>query len=391
MKPKYLLGIGVLFLPVIARAVYAPIPEQEQGKALVVTIQLSAYHDSNIFGAATGAIDSMVYSLAPRLAFNASADPQTFVSASYQPRLDYFENRPTDKSLISHEVALRVAHAFSDITNVDLTDSFHIEKNPQSLLAGIPLNTDQSYTLNEFDGRFTTAPGPKTGAVFKYRNIYYDYDDAGLGRSLDRMEHLLGIEVNYKLVPEAAVVGEYRYQAIDYRHAGSLKDKTSNFLLTGLDYSLGKQVTLSARAGAEDRRRSGERSTTAPYVEATCRYDYSDQSFVAGGYTYSLTESDDPTLFTDTKMNQFFVNVQHALSAAIVTSASVTVAPSQLQGRRGVADVRETTTRLGFAVTYVARKNLTVSATYDYDDVSSDASNRDQLRSRVGVNARLYF
>jgi len=67
---------------------------------------------------------------------------------------------------------------------------------------------------------------------------------------------------------------------------------------------------LSARVGAEDRRRSGESSTTAPYVEATCRYDYAVQSFVSAGYTYSLVETDNPTLFTDSKMNQFFVNVQ---------------------------------------------------------------------------------
>jgi len=132
-----------------------------------VTVQSSAYYDSNIFGAATGAIDSMVYSIAPRLAFNASADPQTFVSASYQPRLDYFDNRPTEKWLLSHEAALRIAHAFTDITNVDLADAFDVEKNPQSLLPGIVLNTDQSYTRNEFDGRLTTALGPKTGAVFK--------------------------------------------------------------------------------------------------------------------------------------------------------------------------------------------------------------------------------
>jgi predicted porin len=333
----------------------------------------------------------MVYSVAPKLAFNASTDPQTFLSASYQPTLDYFDNRPTDKLLLSHEVALRVAHAFSDVTNVDLTDAFHIEKNPQSLLPGIVLNTDQSFTQNEFDGRLTTMVGPKTGAVFKYRNVYYNYDDAGLGQSLDRMEHLLGIEMNYKLVPEAAVVGEYRYQVIDYRHAGDMKDKTSNFLLTGFDYSLGKQVMVSARVGTENRLRSGEDSTTAPYVEATCRYDYSDRSFVSGGYTYSLAETDDPALFTDTKMNQFFVNVQHALSAAIVASVSVTVAPSQLLGLHGVGNINETTTRLGFALTYLARKNLSLSATYDYDDVASDAPNRDQLRSRGGVSCRLYF
>jgi hypothetical protein len=39
----------------------------------------------------------------------------------------------------------------------------------------------------------------------------------------------------------------------------------------------------------------------------------------------------------------------------------------------------------------VVRKNLSVSATYDYDNVSSDKAYREQLRSRVGINASLYF
>jgi hypothetical protein len=39
----------------------------------------------------------------------------------------------------------------------------------------------------------------------------------------------------------------------------------------------------------------------------------------------------------------------------------------------------------------VVRKNFTLSATYDYDDVSSDMAFREQLRSRVGISASLYF
>ncbi len=392
MMLKSLSGIGLLLLPALARAVYAPIPEQEQGQAFVTTLQASAYYDTNIFGAASGAIDSMVYSVAPKLSFNASLEPQTFLSASYQPTIDYFSHRPTDDLLVSHEAKARVAHAFSDVTNIDLTELFDADKNPQSLLAGIPVNSEQSFILNEFDCRFTTTLGPKTGIVLKYRNTFFDYYDAVLGESLDRMEQLGGIEVNYKLLPEAAVVGEYRHQIIDYRYDGGAKDKSSEFLLTGVDYSLGKKITLSGRVGIEDRTRSGQPDTTAaPYTEATIRYDYSDRSFLSGGYTFSLEETDDPAHFTDTRMNRFFINVQHALTAMVVASASVTVEPSTLLGLPGLPDVRETTTRLGAAISYMPRKDLTLSATYDFDNVSSGAPGREQVRSRVGVNASLYF
>ena len=391
MKLYGLPGIGGLFLPALAWAVYAPIPEQEQGKPFTVTIDTGAYHDSNIFGSATGAISSTVYSVAPKLAFNASVEKRTFFSASYQATFDYFDSRPTDKSLVSHDAALRLAHEFTPVTAIDVSEEFQVEKNPQSLLAGVPVNADQSYQLNQFDGRLTTAFDQKTGVVFKYRNLAFNFDNARLSQDLDRMEHLFGLELNNKFLPEVAVVGEYRHQRIAYDHSGSLKDKRSNFLLTGADYSLGKQLTLTGRAGVEDRQREGERRTTAPDVELTGKYDYAEHSFVSAGYTYSLEETDNPARFTDTKVNRLFVNLQHAVTALVVVSGSVTVEPSTLLGRSGLPNVSETTTRLGLALTYVARRNFTVSATYDYDRINSDAPDRQQDRTRFGVNGRLYF
>lgn len=380
-----------LFLPALAWAVYAPIPEQEQGKAFTVTVDAGVSRDSNIFGSATNPISSTVYSLAPKLAFNASVTPQTFLAAAYQISFDYFDNRPTDKLLVSHDALLRLAHAFTQVSTIDLNNEFQVEKNPQSLLAGVPLNTDQSFTRNQFDGRYASAFNPTLGFVVKYRNLYYDYVAPGLSQSLNRMEHLAGLELNDKLLPELTVLGEYRYQAIDYAHVSDLKDKRSNFFLTGADYTAGKQLSFSGRVGAEDRRRDGERSTTAPYAEFTGKYLYTERSYVSGGYTYSLEETDNPALFTDTKMNRFFVNVQQALTAMVVGSASATYEPSVLLGRRGLPNVNEDTLRLGLALTYVARKNFTLSATYDYDRVNSDAPNRRQDRTRFGLNGRLYF
>jgi hypothetical protein len=391
MKLPRLPAVFGLFLPAGAWAVYAPIPEQEQGKAFTVSVDASVTHDSNIFGSATNTIDSMVYELAPKLDFNASVTKQTFLAAAYRIKFDYFDNRPSDKSLVSHDATLRLAHAFSAITTIDLNEEFQVEKNPQSLLAGVPLNADQSYTRNQFDGRFASALNPQTDVVVKYRNLVYTYDDATLSRNLDRMEHLAGLELNSKVRPDLTILGEYRYQAINYAHVGDLKDKRSNYLLAGADYASGKQTTLTGRLGAEDRRREGESSTTAPYAELTAKYVYSQNSFVTCGYTYSLEETDNPTLFTDTRMNRFFLNVEHAMTAMIVGSGSFTYEPSVLLGRAGQANVNETTTRLGFALTYVASKNFTVSATWDYDNVDSDLPERQQNRTRFGLNGRLYF
>ena len=111
-------------------AVYAPIPEQDQGKAWSFEVAGTVMHDSNIFGAPTGAISSTIYSLAPKVDFNASVTDQTFVSASYLLSLDHFSNRPGKKTLDSHTLIGRLAHAFPPSTNIDLTDSFLVQKNP---------------------------------------------------------------------------------------------------------------------------------------------------------------------------------------------------------------------------------------------------------------------
>ncbi|MBA4136686.1 MAG: hypothetical protein C0518_05155 [Opitutus sp.] len=390
-KSLRFVALVALSLPIAARAVYAPIPEQEQGKALIYRLGGSVYHDSNIFGAATGEIDSMVYSATGSISYNGSVNDQTFATASYDVTFDHIADRPGKKNLTSHALLARVAHAFTSATNIDVSDRYMISKNPQSLLAGIPLNSDQSFTMNEFNARFATNAGQKTGLVFKYRNLAMAYDTAALAVQLDRMENLFGAEMNFALLPETKILGEYRYLDIAYDTAGNTKDKQSHFLLAGVDYNPGQEITLSARAGFEDRTREGAADTTSPYLELSARYGYAEGSFFTGGYTFAIEEASDVTRFTDTRVNRLFLNVQHRISGAFTASSSFTIEPSKLQGRAGQTDLDETTTRFGAALSWIPTKNWVITGTYDRDHVASDDNARDQERGRYGVSARLSF
>lgn len=376
-------------LPVFA--VYAPIPEQEQGKAWSASLRGGVSYDSNIFGAPSNEIHSWVYSVSPQLKYNQSVTSQLFVSAGYELDMDYFDNRPGTKTLFSHLFNGRAAYAFSPVTTFDLSDTYDISKNPSALLAGVPVNTDQSFKSNQLDAHLATSPLPKAGVLFKFRSTNYRYDGSFLAGQLDRTENLFGLEGNYAVLPEIKAAAEYRYQEINYDTAGGTKDKTSHFFLAGADYALGKQYTASFRAGFEDRSRKSQRSTTTPYAELSAKYDYADHSFVSAGYAYSLEEVSDVVTYTDEKVNQFFLNVQHALSALVIASASLDYEPSVLQGRRGFRNADETTTRLGLALTYLPTKNWALTASYDYDQVSSDVKSREFTRNRTGVNATYSF
>ncbi len=392
MKTFARFALSFCGVPTLALAVYAPIPEQEQGKPLVFKLGASAYHDSNIFGGATGEISSMVYNVSGSLAYNGSLTDQTFASASYDLSNDHIVDRPGKKNLVSHLLNARLAHAFSPDTNIDLSAGYNIAKNPQSLLAGIPLNTDQSFKRGSFDARYTTAAGPKTGIVAKYRYINFSYDTAALAVSLDRTEHLLGLEGSYALLPETKLVAEYRYQSIGYDSGAATKDKDSNFLMGGLDYKPGENLLMSARLGFEARQREAAPNSTSPYAELSSRYTYTEGSFLATGYTYTIEEPSDVASYVDTNVNRFFVNVQHRLTGTITASGSLTYESSVLQGRPGVhPDADEKTTRFGLGLAWQPTKNWSVTGTIDLDEVNSDDLNRGQSRHRYGVAARLTF
>jgi hypothetical protein len=385
------LAIGGLMAALPLQAVYAPIPEQEQGKDLTISLRAGLSYDSNIFGAANDAVDSTIWTLAPRVVYNASLTDQTFLAAAYALTLDRFDDRPGDKLLDSHEATVRLAHAFSKVTTIDINDGFTISRNPESLLAGRTVNGDQSFTRNQLDGRFTTPLNARLGGTVKARSVYLEYRDEELGRSLDRIENLFGASGDYSILPEIKAVGEYRHQDVFYRKLGELKNKKSDFLMGGVDYDVARKLSLTGRLGVEWRQRKAERDTTSPYAEVSAKYDYSARSHVVGGYIYTLEETSQPERFTDAKVHRLFANVQHAVTALIVASGSVTYEPSTLQGRTGFGNVSETTLRAGGALSYLPTKNWTTSASYDHDRVRSDDPSRKLRRERVALSATYTF
>jgi len=389
--PIYLLCL--LVVPRLS-AVYAPIPELEQGKALTVYLASGAYYDTNIFGGSTGEISSYVYEFNPSVVFNASLDAKTFFSTSYKLTLDYIPDRPGKKELDSHEFTARVAHTFTPLMELELSDTYQIAKNPESLLPGLAtvVNTDQSYRCNQFDGRYALGLTQRTGLTFKGRSTRYDYENAGLGLSLNHDEYLAGLSLSHAVLPQLQTVLEYRHLIINYDTAGETKDKRSDFLLIGADQAVNARLALTSRLGAERRQRSGGSTDTLPYAELGLKYDYSQGSYVSAGYGYSVEETSNTDLYSDMSVNRFFVNLQQVVMPRFTATGSVAWAPSRLHGRTGVSpDLDETNLQLGLALTYRPGKVWSVSATFDYDRIRSDDTSRQLKRARSGVSAKYTF
>ncbi|WOO39745.1 transporter [Rubellicoccus peritrichatus] len=373
-------------------AVYAPIPIQEQGKALTFSIDAGGYYDSNIFGSETTPVQSYVAEINGRLTANYSLTDQTFLSAYYDLEYLYLENRPGDKNLFNNRLGASVDHTFSPTMFLSVSDDFSLIQNPDSaIIASAPLQTDQSYLGNVFDIAFTMQVLEKLALVNKYRNYYINYDDSNLAQQLDRMEHLYGLELDYQYLPEWTIVGEYRFKYNDYRNNAPPKNSASNFLLAGFDYQFLEQLTLLARVGVDFRDRDSAPEETSPYGELTAVYQLGERSFVSGAFTYGIFETSDTTQFLDSEDAIFIVNSEVFVTDFIALSGSVLFQYSQLQGRGGIPDADERTVRTGLGVSYLPTPNWAVIANYDYDFINSDVPGRSQVRNRIGLSGRYTF
>lgn len=377
------------------RAAYAPVPKVEQGKMLTFYASARIYHDSNIFGAPLNEVSSMVHELQPAVVFNLSVAPRTFLSASYQLTLDYFEDRPGDRTIDSHSMSARVAHAFNPRLEGEISGIFQIVKNPESLLPGVSpgvLNTDQSYDFNQFDGRLRYAWTKRTGLALKMRAADFAYKTGSIAEDIDHAEHLAGLGLTHALREGLQAVAEYRRRLVRYDHDGWRKDKDSDCLLAGADYAPGKRSALTVRLGGEWIRRKGEDDAVVPCAELAFKRDYRADSYWSAGYAFSVLESSNLDLYTDACTHRLFANIRHSLTPRLAASASLNYEPGTLNVRKGMGGDRdETCLRAGAAITCLLSKYWTFSTTLDYDKVVSDDPARELARLRGGVSARYAF
>lgn len=381
------------FFPV-ARAVYAPIPLQEQGKALTFSLEAGEHYDSNIFGANTGTISSFITEVKPRVDANYSLTDQTFLSAYYELQYQYFDSRPGNKNLFNNYLGAEVDHTFSEALFFSGTDDLAFVQNPASaIVTGTTAQSDQSYLGNFLDLALTWQTTETIAIINKYRNSYWDYKDSTLAQQLDRMEHLYGLEANYDYLPEWTLVGEYRFQYNDYRNNTVPKNNFSNFLLAGFDYQMLEQLSILARVGVDFRNRDSAPNETSPYGELTAVYQYAERSFVSAAFTYGIFETTDTTQFLDSEDAIFILNTESYVTDFIVLSGSITYQYSTLQGRagNGIGNAIEKTTRFGTGISYLPTPNWAVILTYDYDFVNSQVYARNQVRNRVGISGRYTF
>lgn len=386
---------SLLVLPSAAFAVYAPIPPLEQGQAITVTAEAALIYDDNIFGAPSGEVESWVLRVSPKVEYNHSLSDNSFLSASY--RLDgmFYDSRPTDDTLFNHEFAGRVFYAFDENSELRVSNTLSFIDSPVSLRPlGGTFQTDQSLKQNVFNARLTGNLSETIGLTGKLRHLYLSYDQTALANLLDREEWMLGLEAFYRSTETTKFVGELRFVDVDYDVAQAV-DSQSILLLGGVDYEVSQRTSLTTRVGIERRdRRLATSKDTNFFGELAAVHRYAQGSYFSTGIRVSTTDTDATSDYADQDGRMIFLNVQHMVSGNIYVSSSISYELADLNPRAdrpGLAGIDDKFLRLGLAATYLITDNFSVTASLDIDRFRSDASFREQDRTRFGISARYAF
>lgn len=244
------------------------------------------------------------------------------------------------------------------------------------------------YTSDKFSTSYQWAP--RFSTVTSYTLGVINYEDSAIGAYEDRFEHTFGNELRFLLLPTTTLVGEYRYQIIDFDTAPS--DSTTHFVLAGVDHSFSPRFNVSLRGGVEFREFDNFGEKTSPYGEATLKYSLGERTSISWTNRYGLDEPDVPGTPSRTTFRTG-LNIAYAISPRFSTTMALFYQHDQNDGIATptfvVPGFNEDSIDLSLGLRYEINRTFALLAGYSHTEVFSDINLRDYARNRyyLGLNA----
>ena len=147
----------------------------------------------------------------------------------------------------------------------------------------------------------------------------------------NRVQNTFSEEFQFSLTSRTVLVGEYRFEAIDYDTAPL--NSTTNFVLAGVNHNLTEHLMVHVRGGESFRSLENEGNMASPYFEGTLGYVRSNHSLNwTTSYGY---ESPTATGVTTTKTWRTGLNLTYDLTSRLSSTTGVYYHHDENQGGAG--------------------------------------------------------
>jgi hypothetical protein len=412
----------------------------EQAKPWSVSLSLRGFYDDNYATMnahrADGVRpdDSFGVDVSPSFSLNFPMD-QTLFSAGYTYGMRYYEGRGVDASGHrnpidqSHQANVKLIHNFTEDYKLDVSDTFVVAQEAELLTqanqAGVPLTNLMRANGNNIHNmgaiNLTGQVTRQLGFLAGYSNNLYDYDDPAYQALLNRMEHMITLNLRWQLQPETVGILGYQFGLIDQTSEKGLpgifvggvpaymspevRNSRSHYFYVGADHTFNPQFTGSVRVGmqyteypnAGEARASGvnfENSNLSPYADANITYNYLPGSTAQLGVKHTRVQTD--MLALDQEATTMYAAVNHMITAKLTASLIGqyqigTLNAFQTSPGATSNSYVENYFLLGANLGYQINQYLKAEAGYNFDRVDSDVNERSFSRNRVYLGLRASY
>jgi hypothetical protein len=412
----------------------AELTPQEKTKFWSISAALRGFYDDNYTAIPKnlGPLRSWGVEVSPSLSLNWQP-VDTLLGASYVYDYKWYENQHQNDQ--THQFNGKFVHNFTPRYRLELNDSFVSSSEPTvidtTVITSPIKRTTEDNIRNRANILFAAELTPILGTEIGYQNTYYDYKqnlsdlspafDVGSGelvlpgpsRSalLDRMEHLITLDLRWKMLPETTGILGYQFEFRDFTSNESLnptplttpssiafipadtRNSDSHFLFVGVDQSIGPDLRASLRVGGQYLDYYNfHTSKLSPYADASLTYTYLPGSYLQVGLKHEHAATDiignplDPVL--DQEATTAYVAVTHKITARLVASAMGQYQNSQFNGGGAGIDNQDENFFLGNVnLAYRFNQFLLAETGYEFNRLDSNF-NRDYTRNRAYLGLR---
>jgi len=196
----------------------------------------------------------------------------------------------------------------------------------------------------------------------------------------NRIQNTFSEEFQFSLTSRTVLVGEYRFEAIDYDTAPT--DSTTNSVLAGVNHNLTQHLIVHVRGGESFRSLENEGSMASPYFEGSLGYVSSNYSLNwLSSYGY---ESPTATGATTTKTWRTGLNLTYDLTSRLSSTTGVYYHHDENTGGTGSTGTQDSFDLI-VGLRYTINKRFTLHGDYNHTTLGPLGSTPGYSSNRYSV------
>jgi predicted porin len=287
----------------------------------------------------------------------------------------YFDVSTDDKDVnltasLTHNFTTRLSFYAS------LYATYQTEPDFQSNIGPTNVRAPHFDTTDIFALTYRWLPRLSFTTSYTFERVKYESSTtttSAVAAAQDRYQNTLAESLRFSLTSRTSLIGEYRFEVIDYDSAPS-RDATIHFALAGLDHHLTEHLEINLLGGPSFRFFKNDGNTIDPYAEVKVSYEGGNHS-LSWITTYG-TEQPSQTLAAGATTLRTGLSLAYDLTSRIRATAGLYYYHEENQaGTTGPVVSASTGSqdalKCALGLKYTLNKHFALHANYEYTNQSS--------------------